>query len=87
MLHLPPSTPITVTCSSALSRAAAWRWLLLLLLLWLLLLLLLLRWCYFNLQEIGVRFSSSCEIFNLNRWWWRCLLLGLWLNYHHLEKK
>jgi len=40
------------------------------LLLWLLLLLLLLllRWCYFN----------------LNRWWRRCLLLGLWLNYHHL---
>merc|ERR1719210_2327589 len=34
----------------------------------LLLLLLLLRWCHFN----------------LNRWRWRCLLLHLWLNYHHL---
>jgi len=69
MLHLPPSAPIAVACSSTLSGAAAWSWLLLLLLLLrLLLLLLLLRWCNFN----------------LNRWWWPCLLLGLWLNYHHL---
>ena len=36
----------------------------------LLVLLLLLRWCHFN----------------LNGWWWCCWLLGLRLNYHHLEK-